>query len=70
MAVSPTHEVTQLLKAWTAGDQKALEKLTPLVYEQLHRVAQHYMAGQRPGHTSKRPPSLTRFTCGSWTVDR
>jgi RNA polymerase sigma factor (TIGR02999 family) len=51
VSVSPTHEVTQLLKAWTAGDQKALEKLTPLVYEQLHRVAQHYMAGQRPGHT-------------------
>ena len=51
MAVSPTHEVTQLLKAWTAGDEKALEKLTPLVYEQLHRVAQYYMAGQRPGHT-------------------
>jgi RNA polymerase sigma factor (TIGR02999 family) len=51
VAVSPTHEVTQLLKAWTAGDQKALEKLTPLVYEQLHRVAKHYMAGQRPGHT-------------------
>jgi len=51
VALSPTHEVTQLLKAWTAGDQKALEKLTPLVYEQLHRVAQHYMAGQRPGHT-------------------
>ena len=51
MTVSPTHEVTQLLKAWTAGDQKALEKLTPLVYAQLHRVAQHYMAGQRPGHT-------------------
>jgi len=51
VAVSPTHEVTQLLKAWTAGDQKALGKLTPLVYEQLHRVAQHYMAGQRPGHT-------------------
>ena len=51
MGVSATHEVTQLLKAWTAGDQTALEKLTPLVYEQLHRVAQHYMAGQRPGHT-------------------
>jgi RNA polymerase sigma-70 factor, ECF subfamily len=46
-----THEVTQLLKSWTAGDQEALEKLTPLVYEQLHRVAKHYMAGQRPGHT-------------------
>jgi len=51
VAVSPTHEVTQLLKAWTAGDEQALEKLAPLVYEQLHRVAQHYMAGQRPGHT-------------------
>ena len=51
VVVSPTHEVTRLLKAWTAGDPKALEKLTPLVYEQLHRVAQHYMAGQRPGHT-------------------
>jgi RNA polymerase sigma-70 factor, ECF subfamily len=51
VAVSPIHEVTQLLKAWTAGDEKALEKLTPLVYEQLHRVAQYYMAGQRPGHT-------------------
>jgi RNA polymerase sigma-70 factor, ECF subfamily len=51
VAASPTHEVTQLLKAWTGGDQTALEKLTSLVYEQLHRVAQRYMAGQRPGHT-------------------
>jgi len=44
------YEVTHLLKAWTAGDEQALEKLAPLVYEQLHRVARHYMAGQRPGH--------------------
>ena len=51
MDVSSTHEVTQLLKAWTAGDQEALEKLTPLVYQQLHRVAQRHMARQRPGHT-------------------
>jgi RNA polymerase sigma-70 factor, ECF subfamily len=49
VAPSP-HEVTQLLKAWTAGDEQALEKLTPLVYEQLHRVAKHCMAGQRSGH--------------------
>jgi RNA polymerase sigma-70 factor, ECF subfamily len=48
--VAPSHEVTQLLKAWTTGDERALEKLTPLVYEQLRRVAQHHMAGQRPGH--------------------
>ncbi|MGC2616726.1 MAG: sigma-70 family RNA polymerase sigma factor [Terracidiphilus sp.] len=45
-----SHEVTQLLKAWTSGDDQALEKLTPLVYEQLRRVARHYMAGQQPGH--------------------
>jgi hypothetical protein len=51
MSLPSTHEVTQLLKAWTAGDEQALEKLTPLVYEQLHRVAQRYMAGQRTGHT-------------------
>jgi RNA polymerase sigma factor (TIGR02999 family) len=50
MAVPSTHEITQLLKAWTTGDEQALEKLTPLVYEQLHRVARHYMAGQRSGH--------------------
>jgi RNA polymerase sigma-70 factor, ECF subfamily len=51
MAADLTHEVTHLLKAWTAGDEQALEKLTPLVYEQLHRVAQRCMAGERPGHT-------------------
>jgi RNA polymerase sigma factor (TIGR02999 family) len=46
-----THDVTQLLKAWTTGDEQALEKLTPLVYEQLHRIAQRCMAGERTGHT-------------------
>jgi RNA polymerase sigma factor (TIGR02999 family) len=46
-----THEVTQLLKAWSTGDQQALEKLAPLVYQQLHRAARHYMAGERSGHT-------------------
>ena len=51
MATPSTDEVTRLLKAWTAGDERALEELTPLVYEQLHRVAQRFMAGERPGHT-------------------
>jgi len=51
MALPSTHEVTQLLKAWTTGDEQALEKLTPLVYEQLHRVAQRCMAGERSSHT-------------------
>jgi len=51
MALPLNHEVTQLLKAWTAGDEHALEKLTPLVYRQLHQAAQRCMAGERPGHT-------------------
>jgi RNA polymerase sigma factor (TIGR02999 family) len=50
MTLPSTHEVTQLLKAWTAGDEQALEKLTPLVYKELHRVARRCMVGQRPGH--------------------
>ena len=41
------HEVTQLLRAWSGGDQEALEKLTPLVYAELHRAAHRYMAQER-----------------------
>lgn len=44
-------EVTQLLANWSLGDHAALEKLTPLVYEELRRLAHHYMEGQRPDHT-------------------
>jgi RNA polymerase sigma factor (TIGR02999 family) len=50
LVVPASHEVTRLLKAWTTGDEQALEKLTPLVYAGLHRVARHHMAGQRSGH--------------------
>jgi RNA polymerase sigma factor (TIGR02999 family) len=50
MALPSTHEITQLLKAWAAGDDRALEKLTPLVYGELHRMARRCMAGQRSGH--------------------
>jgi RNA polymerase sigma factor (TIGR02999 family) len=44
-------QVTELLKLWSQGDQGAIEKLIPLVYEELHRLAQRYMSGERPGHT-------------------
>ena len=43
--------VTQLLLAWGAGDQSALEALTPLVYEELRRLARRYMGGEREEHT-------------------
>src|SRR2546427_11906255 len=46
-----SHEVTQLLVAWGDGDQTALDKLMPLVYEELHRLAHRYMAQERPEHT-------------------
>jgi RNA polymerase sigma factor (TIGR02999 family) len=44
-------EITHLLKAWGRGDSAALDRLTPLVYEQLHRMARGYMRNERPGHT-------------------
>src|SRR5438093_5010181 len=44
-------EITRLLKAWGRGDSAALDRLTPLVYEQLHRMARRYMRNERPGHT-------------------
>jgi RNA polymerase sigma factor (TIGR02999 family) len=51
MEASQSHEVTALLRAWSAGDAEALEKLTPLVYRELYRAARRYMVGERSGHT-------------------
>jgi RNA polymerase sigma factor (TIGR02999 family) len=45
------HDVTQLLVAWSNGDEAARDELIPLVYEELHRLAHHYMNGERTGHT-------------------
>ena len=50
MAGPRTHQVTALLRAWTAGDEKALEKLTSLVYAELRRRAHRYMAREAPGN--------------------
>jgi RNA polymerase sigma-70 factor (ECF subfamily) len=51
MSVPPSHEVTELLQAWSAGDESALEKLAPLVYDELHRTAHRYMVREQAGHT-------------------
>ena len=51
VASASTHEITRLLQAWGAGDNSALEALTPLVYNELHRLAHHYMAREHPGQT-------------------
>ena len=50
MIPSP-HDVTQLLIAWSNGDKAAFEKLMPLVYDELRRVAKRYMGRERAGHT-------------------
>jgi len=44
-------EVTGLLVAWNSGDETAYEKLVPLVYAELHRLAHRYMSRERPDHT-------------------
>jgi RNA polymerase sigma-70 factor (ECF subfamily) len=46
-----SEQITQLLQSWNQGDQGAIEKLVPLVYDELHRLAQRYMSDERPGHT-------------------
>ena len=51
MAGSPSQPITKLLLAWGAGDDAALEKLIPLVYQELRRLARRYMQGERPSHT-------------------
>jgi len=45
-----THELTQLLAAWSDGDEVALERLAPLVHNELYRLAKLYMRRERPDH--------------------
>jgi RNA polymerase sigma-70 factor (ECF subfamily) len=44
-------DVSSLLRAWSGGDQSAIQALTPIVYDELHRLARHYMRRERPGHS-------------------
>jgi RNA polymerase sigma-70 factor (ECF subfamily) len=44
-------DVSKLLRAWSDGDQRALEDLAPIVYAELRRLAHHYMKGERTGHS-------------------
>ena len=51
MPSASPQNVTQLLSDWSHGDDAALRTLAPLVYEELRRLAHHYMGRQRPDHT-------------------
>lgn len=51
MAESDAGRVTELLHRWRSGDERALDRLMPLVYEELRRLADRQMRTERPGHT-------------------
>ena len=51
MAAASPQDITELLLAWSEGNQDALQSLTPLVYGELRRLAHHYMSNERTGHT-------------------
>ena len=59
--------VTELLLAWRAGDEPALARLTPLVHDELQRIARRCMRGERPGTACRRRRWSTRPTCG-WST--
>src|SRR5262249_53930247 len=51
LANSVESEITKILRAWHAGSEQALDKLTPEIYRELHRAAQQCMRNEREGHT-------------------
>jgi RNA polymerase sigma factor (TIGR02999 family) len=51
MATRSSEGITQLLRKWSNGDQKALDQLMPLVYDELHRLAEGYLRRERREHT-------------------
>src|SRR5438552_15545792 len=54
-----TPDVTGLLVAWSEGDEAALERLMPVVHQELRRLARRYMAGERRGHTRQATALVT-----------
>ncbi len=51
MSQPARHEITALLEAWGGGDKSALDRLMPLVYDELRHLAHRYMTHERSGHT-------------------
>ena len=51
MSIPATQEVTELLLKWSESDREALEQLTPVIYNELHRIARRYMNRERSDHT-------------------
>src|SRR5262245_31219898 len=58
----PPGEVTRLLRQWSDGDETAFDRSVPLVYDELHRMALRYMAGERT-HPSVQATGLVNEVC-------
>ncbi len=58
MRGSPPQDLSSLLRAWSSGDESALDKLMPLVYDELRRLAHRYMARERAGHNTLQTTAL------------
>ena len=56
----PAHQITQLLQAWSEGDQGALDQLVPIVYEDLRRLAGYYMARERAADAKGASKAIVR----------
>ena len=63
MSETPPSELTKLLREWSAGDAQALDRLTPLVYDELRRLARHHMGRERKDHTLQ-PTALVHEAFG------
>jgi RNA polymerase sigma-70 factor, ECF subfamily len=61
-ASSGDHELTALLRSWSDGDECAFDQLIPIVYDQLHRMALRYLAGER-SDVSLQPTALVNEVC-------
>ena len=61
--VSGSQNITELLNNWTAGDKAAMDQLTPLIYDELHKLAQRLFRSERPSHTLQ-PTALVHEVYG------
>lgn len=61
MTTGSSEEITKLLEKWSNGDEKALEKLTPLVYDKLHRMAEIYLRREHREHTLQPTALVNEF---------
>jgi hypothetical protein len=56
-------DISDLLHRWSGGDSEAFQELMPIVYNELRRLANHYLHGERGGHTLQSTAWFMRLIC-------